>query len=161
MNKEQLDQALLEAFKLGQRFGCSYGMIDFPTVASKKKWTDLQEKWQAECASGITIKFHRISEKVPTPGQDIIFLQKTSSFGFDGFEPMQIKAEYQLTELDEDMEDCGSAVCWNKEDKGRKHGDIFTVGECTYRVDILLDAYHAQPDDLWIDVEEYWQCFDK
>lgn len=114
----------------------------------------------------VTITFHTVAEKVPTHGQEIIHLRKTSSFGFDGFEPQQITVEYQLTILD-DGEDSGSAVCWDPAFT-HKYGDVFTLpcddgsgDEITYRVDILLDCYHAQPDDLWIDQEEYWACFDK
>ena len=109
----------------------------------------------------VTIKFHTISEKVPAHGQTIIHLRQTSSFGFQGFEPHEVEVEYQATEIDEDGE-TGNAVCWNPEDfAGREYLDEFQLDGISYRVDMLLDCFRAQPDDLWIGVEEYWKCFDK
>lgn len=108
----------------------------------------------------VTITFHTFAERMPAHQQSIIWLQRTSSFGFQGFDPQQIEVEYSLTVLDEDGEDSGTSICWNKRWK-RKPGDIFKQHGNQYRVDVLLDGWHASPEDLWIDVEEYWACFDK
>jgi len=108
----------------------------------------------------VTITFHTVAEKVPNHGQEIIWLRKTSSFGYDGFEPQQVEVEYQLTELDEDGEDSGNAWSWCTE-YTYKYGEILTNDDVPQRVDMLFDCWHAQPTDLWIDLEEYWACFDK
>lgn len=49
----------------------------------------------------VSITFYRVSEKMPEHGQDVIWLQPTSSFGYDGYVPRQIQIEYQWTLLDE------------------------------------------------------------
>ncbi len=58
----------------------------------------------------ITISFHKLSEKKPKHQEDIIWLQQTSSFGYTGFDPRNIQAEYQWTEFDDDGNDTGSAI---------------------------------------------------
>ena len=46
----------------------------------------------------VTITFHKVSEKKPEHGQSIIWLQNTSSFGYQGFNPREVDVEYQWTE---------------------------------------------------------------
>ena len=43
----------------------------------------------------VTITFHKVSEKKPEHGQSIIWLQDTTSFGYQGFNPREVDVEYQ------------------------------------------------------------------
>ena len=46
----------------------------------------------------VAITFHKVSEKKPEHGQSIIWLQNTTSFGYQGFNPREVDVEYQWTE---------------------------------------------------------------
>lgn len=104
----------------------------------------------------VTITFHKVSEKKPEHGQSIIWLQNTSSFGYQGFNPREVDVEYQWTEYFlADKVATGNAICYN-------HGDETPEPEngVFYEISILAGSWELEPNDLWIDVEEYWKCFD-
>lgn len=107
----------------------------------------------------VTITFHKVSEKKPEHGQSIIWLQNTSSFGYQGFNPRDVDVEYQWTEYfladNNNKVATGNAICYN-------HGDETPEPEngVFYEISILAGEWELGPTDLWIDVEEYWKCFD-
>jgi hypothetical protein len=104
----------------------------------------------------VTITFHKVSEKKPEHGQSIIWLQNTSSFGYQGFNPREVDVEYQWTEYFlADKVSTGTAICYN-------HGDETPEPEngMFYEISIIAGDQELEPNDLWIDVEEYWKCFD-
>ena len=89
-------------------------------------------------------------------GQSIIWLQNTSSFGYQGFNPREVDVEYQWTEYFlADKVATGNAICYNCGDETPEpENGVF------YEISILADGWELEPNDLWIDVEEYWKGFD-
>lgn len=108
----------------------------------------------------VTITFNRVSERVPEHNQEIIWLQKTSSFDYYGFNPRQVSVEYQWTgfyinEKGNKLQ-TGSAICYNTGDSVPEQEKDGTF----YEIDMLVDGWTLDTEDLWIDVEDYWKCFD-
>ena len=105
----------------------------------------------------VTITFHKVSEKKPEHGQSIIWLQNTSSFGYQGFNPREVVVEYQWTEYFlADKVATGNSICYNYGDETPEpENGVF------YEISILVGSWELEPNDLWIDVEEYWRCFDR
>lgn len=104
----------------------------------------------------VTITFYKISEKKPKHQEDIIWLRNTSSFDMEGFEPREIQAEYQWTELDEDGEPNGNGFIYESEEDLKDFENPDSV-----KLDILFDGYVATDDFLWVGVEEYWSFFEE
>lgn len=96
----------------------------------------------------VTITFHRLSEKQPSHGEDIIWLQSRGSFGYTGFEPRQIVVEYSW-QLLEGGEYNGTSCCYESPED-------FPPDEA--KLVILLDGNVAQAGDLWCSVDDYWKC---
>lgn len=92
----------------------------------------------------VTITFYTVAEKRPEHGQEIIWLRKTSSFGYDGFYPRHIVVEYSW----DDGEGCSCG--YSPEDGDTLEG---------FNLRVLFDGEYAEESDLWLDVEEYWKCF--
>lgn len=104
----------------------------------------------------VTITFHKVSEKKPEHGQSIIWLQNTTSFDYQGFNPREVDVEYQWTEYFlADKVATGTAICYN-------HGDETPEPEngVFYEISIIAGDQELEPNDLWSDAEEYWRCFD-
>lgn len=109
----------------------------------------------------VTITFHKLSEKKPQHGQSIIWLQTTMSFGYQGFTPREVEVEYQWMEYLSESKSgrklaTGHAICYD-ESADPPESDC---REVYYEIGILAGDCELTPDDLWIDVEEYWRCFD-
>lgn len=93
----------------------------------------------------VTMTWSTLGEKIPAHGQDIIWLQVTSSFDAWWFSPRELTVEYQWSELDKDGSDTGNGV-WYKE------GDEPLKG---HRLVILADGWEMLETDLWMGIEEY------
>lgn len=99
----------------------------------------------------VTITFYKISENTPQHGQEIIFFRETGSFDYSGYALRQCCVEYQWNLLEHGLYN-GTSVVYESEDD-------YTPEEA--ELVILFDGQETTPDSLWIDVEDYWQCFDR
>ena len=93
----------------------------------------------------VTMTWNLFSEKKPTHGQSVIWLQITSSFDAWGFRPRELTVEYQWSELDEDGYDTGNGAWYEEGDEPLKG----------HRLVILADGWEMSETDLWMSIEEY------
>ena len=93
----------------------------------------------------VTITFHRINEKKPKDGESIIYLQKQSQFGFTGFAPGECDVEYSWLGTGE-FDGCQIGHNGESEMEG-------------YELKIIFGSEFAEDDDLWVGVDDYWDCF--
>ena len=64
----------------------------------------------------IKFKFYRPLEKIPKDGEEIIFIEKRESFGYEYFEPQIGTIEYAWDCLDENFESNGNSYFYSKDD---------------------------------------------
>jgi hypothetical protein len=88
----------------------------------------------------VTITFNKVSEVKPQNGQEIIYLKRTESLGYDGFDPRECTVWYDYVDAD------GTSCC-------ESSGDADEVEQ------IMFDDIIADMDSLWIDLDEYWLSF--
>jgi hypothetical protein len=108
----------------------------------------------------VTITFHKVSEKKPEHQQSIIWLKTTYSFGYQGFEPREIQADYVWENVDEDGRINGCAACFDPETEDVNDPEQIINGE-RWKLFLLFDGWCAHENDLWVDVDEYWKCFEE
>lgn len=104
----------------------------------------------------VTFTFKRVCEEMPAHDQEIIWLRKTSSYGFIGFDPISIKAEYQWMEYiveDGKKSPTGNSICYSEEYPSKPEND-----GVVYELELLLDGYVADGQDLWISSSDYWEA---
>lgn len=116
----------------------------------------------------VTITFYSTKEKIPDHGQEIIYLRKVSSFDQYGFEPTTQTVAYTWISLDEEGLWDGNAAGYDPETEG-----IFIIGDIVefpdgggvrWKLVLEVDGYVfdvATDNFLWMDLEEYWECFNK
>lgn len=110
----------------------------------------------------VTITFYSIKEKQPHHGEDIIWLSKTSSYGYDGFEPRDIQAEYSWECVDKHGCSNGTSACFDPDtESGYKLGEIVKIQGNLWKLQVLFDGWVADGNDLWIGVEDYWKYFEE
>lgn len=94
----------------------------------------------------ITFSFYKISEKKPKNGEEIILLEKHSSFEYETFEPRPVKVWYNYEEIGEDGLPTGNS--WFE-----PYENCREVPYCGNNA-IEDDAY-------WCSLDDYWASFDK
>lgn len=108
----------------------------------------------------VTITFHRFGEKQPEHNQDIIWLEDTTSFGYSGFKPRHVSAEYywQGVYLDSkgQLVPTGHDVGYSP-DLGEPEPDEPSM---SYKLSIMTNTGHPfTNEDLWVSEDEYWEAF--
>lgn len=109
----------------------------------------------------VTITFNKIKEKKPKHGQEVIFLEGKSSFGVPYFEPRQTQVEYYWDECvleDGVLDSTGTSICYNEDDKFK---ETYTEDEMVYVLKMMVDGITLEDEDLWCDVEDYWNSFEE
>lgn len=105
----------------------------------------------------VTITFNTVAEKPPMHYEHVIFLRPSSHFGFQGFEPKECVVQYDWMEVDAFGETTGNSACYDPETDSKYNlGDIYE----DHKLIITFDGMEATPDTLWINVNDYWKCFD-
>lgn len=99
----------------------------------------------------VNLPFYRVSEKRPAHHQDIVTFRDRGWFEYASWEMIEARVEYQWTELDENGEHTGIACCYNE-------GDV-TPENC--RLDVIIDGLIATGDELWMDLDEFFELLDK
>lgn len=106
----------------------------------------------------VNLTFNTVTEKKPEHGQTIIWLQTTSSFDYAGFNPREVEVEYQYTEYqishDGHKIATGNAIVYDKTESPPEN-----EGNIVYEISILVDGWEMKDEDLWMNVEEYWNAF--
>lgn len=105
----------------------------------------------------IIITFHKVSEEKPEHGQSIIWLKNTTSFGYQSFDPREIRAEYVWDD------DNGTTACFHPDTEDFNVEEFVDSEEgIVWKLRLMFDGWFVEDsDDLWIDVEEYWKCFEE
>ena len=98
----------------------------------------------------VTITFHTLKEKKPAHQESIIWLQKSGSFGFTGYNPRERTVTYDWAEVDEKGQHTGNYCCYDGEEELDGH-----------RLEYYCSGFHLDEDDLWISVDDYWECFER
>lgn len=97
----------------------------------------------------ISLPFHSIAERRPSPGQEVAWIRRGASFGFDAFEIRYDTAEYCWFELDEDGDFNGTQIGYNGEE---------SLEGC--RLEVMFGNETANPETLWCSMEEIWKILD-
>lgn len=107
------------------------------------------------------LTFHTFIEKRPEHGQRIIFLRKTSSFEFYGFEPKETDAEYcwfQYYRSDGEVVHSGNQCCYEPGCNEPPESDEDSWWELHIMADgYIVDEARFEHDYLWIDEDEYYR----
>lgn len=96
----------------------------------------------------VVIMFNKISEKKPSHGEAVIYLQTFSSWCNSGFDPRECEAEYCWFEVDGDGNDTGLQIAYHNESE---------LEGCELR--LILGEQIVEDGDLWVSKEDYWDCF--
>lgn len=64
----------------------------------------------------INFKFYRPLEKIPKDGEEIIFIERRESFGYEYFEPQIATIEYVWDCLDENFESNGDFCVYSEDE---------------------------------------------
>lgn len=108
----------------------------------------------------ITFNFYSAKEKMPTAGQNIIYMKHGGSFASEWFEPRQCSVEAQWIQL-EDGEYTGNSEFYDVDDPTPSESFEQDGVVVTYRLMLTADGYEIDDNFLWTPLEEYWAAFDK
>lgn len=98
----------------------------------------------------VQITFHTFLEKKPKHNEDIVYLRRGDSFGFECYELRECQAEYCWFEYEKD-ELTGCQISYSSRNKSRP---------TNCKLEILdADGYVFSDEDLWCSVKEYWNYF--
>ncbi len=100
----------------------------------------------------VSIIFYTMAERQPKHNEHVIWLRPTGSFGFDGFDPQEVNAEYCWFQLDEDGTFSGNQMMYSSRNK---------IAPAGYKLEIMFDGEVVDDFTLWCPVKEYWKYFNK
>jgi hypothetical protein len=107
------------------------------------------------------LTFHTFIENKPEHGQRIIFMRKTNSFGFYGFEPKSVEVEYCWFEYHKSygvILQTGNQCRYDPGDDEAPEADDGRWWELHIMADgYVVDAARFEHDYLWIDEDEYYR----
>ena len=95
----------------------------------------------------VNFEFHRMSEKKPKNGEDIIFLASNSIYDFQGYEVVQATVEYTWIVLDDENNDTGQQICYTEGE--------FAIG-C--KLVIIVNGFETCDDNLWMYPEDFFKA---
>ena len=116
----------------------------------------------------ITFTFYDLEDRIPSNGEEIIYLRRLTRFDMWGFEPHETTAEYCWFAYDRQGLSTGDQSVYDPETESN-----FRVGDCVqdetephvyWKLEVMFDEYCVTFDDvkqnfLWVPVEEYWNRF--
>lgn len=108
----------------------------------------------------ITLNFYSAKEKMPSVGQDIIYMKHGGSFASEWFEPRQCSVEAQWLIL-EDGEYAGSSEVYDVDDPAPPEPFDLNGVSITYQLMLTANGYEIDNGFIWMPLEEYWAAFDK
>lgn len=108
----------------------------------------------------ITLNFYSAKEKMPTAGQNIIYMKHGEYLASEWFEPRQCCVEAQWLIL-EDGEYLGNSEFYDVDDPTPPEPFEQDGVSITHQLLLTADGYEIDDKFLWIPFEEYWAAFDK
>lgn len=116
----------------------------------------------------ITFTFYDLEDRIPSHGEEIIYLRRVNHFDLWGFEPRETTVGYCWFAYDGQGYSTGDQSVYDPETESN-----FRVGDCIqdetephvyWKLEVMFDEYCVTFDDvkqnfLWVPVEEYWNSF--
>ena len=116
----------------------------------------------------ITFTFYDLEDRIPSHGEEIIYLRRLTCFDMWGFEPHETTAEYCWFAYDRQGLSTGDQSVYDPETESN-----FRVEDCVqdetephvyWKLEVMFDEYCVTVDGvkqnfLWVPVEEYWSSF--
>ena len=117
----------------------------------------------------VTLKFYTLQDRIPSNGEEIVYLRSTSSFGYFGFEPKETTAEYCWFGYDGQGIHTGDQIGYDPDiDSNFKIGATFVDEDdphVYWKLEVLFDEWCVTDFNgnsrgfLWVPVDEYWDSF--
>lgn len=108
----------------------------------------------------IHLTFYSGKEKMPSPGQEIIYMKHGGSFSSEWWEPRQCSVGAQWIQL-EDGEYSGNSEFYGVNDPSPPEPHEQDGVAITYTLMLTADGYEIDDEFVWMPLEEYWAAFDK